>query len=156
MPSRPWYHWPAMGMGSGLAPWMPGTAGTVAAVPLYLLVAGHALLYTVVLLAIIAVGPWLCGRTAQDMRARGTGGDPPAIVWDEWAGFLLTLWGLPFSWGTLAAGFLLFRFFDMLKPWPISWADRKLHGGAGIMLDDLLAGLLAALVLRLLLWWHLL
>ena len=155
MYSRPWYHWLAFGLGSGLSPWLPGTMGTLAVIPIYWLVAPYPMLYTAVLLFILAVGPWLCGRTARDLQVRGGGTqaiDPPAIVWDEWAGLLLTLWGLSFSWPTLLAGFLLFRFFDMLKPWPISWLDRRIHGGMGIMLDDLAAALAATVVLRTLLY----
>lgn len=153
--SRPWYHWLAFGLGSGLSPWLPGTMGTLAAIPIYWLVVPYPMLYTVVLLFVLAVGPWLCGRTARDLQAQGSGTralDPPAIVWDEWAGLLLTLWGLPFSWPTLLAGFLLFRFFDMLKPWPISWLDRRIHGGMGIMLDDLAAAVAATVILRALLY----
>jgi phosphatidylglycerophosphatase A len=78
--------------------------------------------------------------------------DPPAIVWDEWAGLLLTLWLVPFGWWTLLVGFLLFRFFDMLKPWPISWLDKHIHGGTGIMLDDIAAAIPALIILRLMLW----
>jgi len=151
MSSRPWYHWLAFGLGSGLSPWLPGTMGTLAVIPIYWLVVPYPMLYTAVLLFILAVGPWLCGRTARDLQAQQGGAraiDPPAIVWDEWAGLLLTLWGLPFSWSTLLAGFLLFRFFDMLKPWPISWLDRRIHGGMGIMLDDLAAALAATVILR--------
>ncbi len=154
MYSRPWYHWLAFGLGSGLSPWLPGTMGTLAVIPIYCLVAPYPMVYTAVLLFVLAVGPWLCGRTARDLQARKGGArtlDPPAIVWDEWAGLLLTLWGLPFSWPTLLAGFLLFRFFDMLKPWPISWLDRRIHGGMGIMLDDLAAALAATVALRALL-----
>lgn len=155
MSSRPWYHWLAFGLGSGLSPWLPGTMGTLAVIPIYWLVVPYPMLYAAVLLFILAVGPWLCGRTARDLQAQQGGAralDPPAIVWDEWAGLLLTLWDLPFSWSTLLAGFLLFRFFDMLKPWPISWLDRRIHGGVGIMLDDLAAALAATVVLRALLY----
>ncbi|MBN2679328.1 phosphatidylglycerophosphatase A [Acidithiobacillus montserratensis] len=151
--SRPWYHWLAFGGGSGLAPVLPGTMGTIAAIPLYLLLillVQNLWIYTAVLFCMIAVGPWLCGRTAEDLR-RGASGkralDPPAIVWDEWVGLLLTLYWFPFTWWTLLAGFLLFRFFDMLKPWPISWLDRHIHGGTGIMLDDMAAALPAWLIL---------
>ncbi len=158
MRSRPWYHWLAFGGGSGLSPVLPGTMGTIAVIPLYLLlvlVVRSNVVYTLVLLAMIAVGPWLCGRTAREMR-NGDGGrralDPPAIVWDEWVGLLFTLWLLPFNWWTLLVGFLLFRFFDMLKPWPISWLDRRVHGGAGIMLDDIAAAIPALMILRLMPW----
>ncbi|MFA7495945.1 MAG: phosphatidylglycerophosphatase A [Acidithiobacillus sp.] len=157
MYSRPWYHWLAFGGGSGLSPWLPGTMGTLAAVPIYCvlaLVVHNLWIYSGILLLMIAVGPWLCGQTALDMQNGSTGKralDPPAIVWDEWVGLLLTLWGLPFSGWTLLVGFLWFRFFDMLKPWPISWLDRHIHGGTGIMLDDIAAAIPALIILRLLL-----
>jgi len=73
--------------------------------------------------------------------------DHPGIVWDEFAGFLITMVAAPAGWPGIAAGFALFRLFDVWKPWPIGWVDRKVHGGLGIMLDDVLAGLMAAVVL---------
>ncbi|MHB8211149.1 MAG: phosphatidylglycerophosphatase A family protein [Acidithiobacillus sp.] len=158
MHSRPWYQWLALGGGSGLSPILPGTMGTIAAIPLYLLltlVVQNKVVYTLVLVTMIAVGPWLCGQAAREMQNGGSGKrvlDPPAIVWDEWAGLLLTLWLVPFGWWTLLVGFLLFRFFDMLKPWPISWLDKHIHGGTGIMLDDIAAAIPALVLLRLVLW----
>jgi len=158
MHSRPWYQWLALGGGSGLLPILPGTMGTIAAIPLYLLlvlVVQNNVVYTLVLVTMITLGPWLCGQTAREMQNGGSGKrvlDPPAIVWDEWAGLLLTLWLVPFGWWTLLVGFLLFRFFDMLKPWPISWLDKHIHGGTGIMLDDIAAAIPALILLRLMLW----
>ena len=158
MHSRPWYQWLALGGGSGLSPILPGTMGTIAAIPLYLLltlVVQNKVVYTLVLVTMIAVGPWLCGQAVREMQNGGSGKrvlDPPAIVWDEWAGLLLTLWLVPFGWWTLLVGFLLFRFFDMLKPWPISWLDKHIHGGTGIMLDDIAAAIPALILLRLVLW----
>ena len=158
MHSRPWYQWLALGGGSGLSSILPGTMGTIAAIPLYLLltlVVQNKVVYTLVLVTMIAVGPWLCGQAAREMQNGGSGKrvlDPPAIVWDEWAGLLLTLWLVPFGWWTLLVGFLLFRFFDMLKPWPISWLDKHIHGGTGIMLDDIAAAIPALILLRLMLW----
>jgi phosphatidylglycerophosphatase A len=73
--------------------------------------------------------------------------DHPGIVWDEFAGFLITMIPAYASWIWVVAGFVLFRVFDIWKPWPISWADRQLKGGLGIMLDDVLAGGLAAVIL---------
>lgn len=152
-----WYQWLATGLGSGLAPWMPGTVGTLAAVPLYLLLQPHWWLYSGVLAAMLLAGPWLCARTAADFHARGVvsasfraklGSDHQAIVWDEWAGLLITLWGVAYEPRSLLVGVLAFRFFDMVKPWPISWVDRHVHGGFGTMLDDVLAGLAAALFLQ--------
>ena len=158
MHSRPWYQWLALGGGSGLSPILPGTMGTIAAIPLYLLltlVVRNNVVYTLVLVTMVALGPWLCGQAAREMQNGGSGKrvlDPPAIVWDEWVGLLFTLWLVPFGWWTLLVGFLLFRFFDMLKPWPISWLDKHIHGGTGIMLDDIAAAIPALIILRLMLW----
>lgn len=142
-------HFLAFGFGSGLAPKAPGTFGTLAALPVWWLAAQLPLWgYVVVLLAVIAVGPYLCGRTAEDLGVHDHGG----IVWDEIAGFLVTMLLVPVSWYTALAGFLLFRLFDIAKPWPIGWLDRQVEGGTGIMVDDLVAGLYALGCLHLLLW----
>lgn len=142
-------HFLAFGFGSGLAPKAPGTFGTLAALPVWWLAAQLPLWgYVVVLLAVIAVGPYLCGRTAEDLGVHDHGG----IVWDEIAGFLVTMLLVPVSWYTALAGFLLFRLFDIAKPWPIGWLDRQIKGGTGIMVDDLVAGLYALGCLHLLLW----
>lgn len=136
----------ALGFGSGLAPKAPGTFGTLAAVPIYLLCAGLPPLAYAALLAVLSLlGIYWCGKAAERLGVH----DHPGIVWDEVAGFLLTMALVPASPATVAAGFALFRAFDILKPWPIRWLDRHVHGGLGIMLDDLLAGALAAACLRL-------
>ena len=139
-------HLLAFGLGSGASPTAPGTLGTLAAVPLYLLIRplpDWAYLLLVVFLFLLGI--WLCGTTSRDLGVHDHGG----IVWDEWVGFLFTLWLVPPGWGWLLAGFLLFRLFDILKPWPIGWLDRRVSGGLGIMLDDLVAGLFAFLIIQL-------
>ena len=143
-------HFLAFGFGSGLSPWAPGTAGTLAAIPLWWLASQAGLLtYVLVTVLVVAVGPWLCGRTSRDLGVHDHGG----IVWDEIAGFLLTMTALPVSWQWGLAGFLLFRVFDIVKPWPIGWLDRHIHGGTGIMVDDLVAGVYAAALLQLAFYW---
>ena len=134
-------HFLAFGFGAGLSPRAPGTMGTLVAVPLWWLLASNASIwgYLLVTAAVIAVGPWLCGRTSADMGVHDHGG----IVWDEIAGFLVTMILVPVTWWTALAGFLFFRLFDIAKPWPIGWLDRRVHGGTGIMIDDLVAGLYA-------------
>ncbi|MEQ1528430.1 MAG: phosphatidylglycerophosphatase A, partial [Methylococcales bacterium] len=124
----------AFGFGSGLAKKAPGTFGTVAAIPVYLLlIQTHSLLvYSLCTLIATLWGVWLCGAAAEKLGEHDFGG----IVWDEIAGFLITLSLVPFSWPAVILGFVLFRVFDILKPWPISWADKHIHGGLGIMLDD--------------------
>jgi phosphatidylglycerophosphatase A len=135
----------ALGFGSGLAPVAPGTAGTLAAIPLYLLVQDLPLAaYLGVLAAMLLGGVPVCGCTAGRLGVH----DHPAIVWDEVVGYLVTMIAAPAGWLWVAAGFVLFRLFDILKPWPIRWFDRHVHGGAGIMLDDVIAGVLAAAVLQ--------
>ncbi|WP_448247505.1 phosphatidylglycerophosphatase A family protein [Thalassotalea agariperforans] len=130
----------ALGFGSGLAPKAPGTFGTLAALPCYLLCSYLPDLYLGILIILMSViGVYLCGKTAEAVGVD----DHPAIVWDEFVGLFITLYLTELTWLTLLVGFLLFRFFDILKPWPISVADKKLHGGFGIMLDDILAGIAA-------------
>ncbi len=132
-------------MGSGAAPKAPGTFGTLAAVPLYLLVQPlSAINYLLLVITLFLVGVWLCDRTSKDLGVHDHGG----IVWDEWVGLLITLWLAPMGWHWLIVGFLLFRFFDILKPWPIGWLDQRIHGGLGIMLDDVVAGLFAFVLLQ--------
>ena len=136
----------AFGFGAGLAPRAPGTAGTAAAIPLYLWLSQYPLLiYLGAVLVVSLLGIWIC----QQASARLGVHDHPGIVWDEIAGLLVSMLPAFPAWIWLPVGFLLFRLFDIWKPWPISWADRQLKGGLGIMLDDLLAGGLAALVLSL-------
>ncbi len=141
---RPLHHWLALGFGSGLAPRAPGTAGTLAALPIYLLVSQLPIMsYLGLILVLSVLGIWICGRTARELGIK----DPSVIVWDEIVGFLLTMTAAPPGWAWILAGFVAFRVFDILKPWPISWLDRHVSGGLGIMLDDLLAGVFAWLSL---------
>ena len=138
-------HWIAFGAGAGLAPRAPGTAGTAIAIPIYLTIAAEPItVYALVVAVVIAVGIWVCGRTAHDLGVH----DHPGIVLDEIAGFLVAMTALPFDWRWIAAGFVVFRVFDIAKPWPISLADRRVGGGLGIMLDDVMAGALACAALH--------
>lgn len=137
-------HFVAFGFGSGAAPRAPGTWGTLAAMPFILLwqqlpVGGYAL---VILLSAL-LGIWLCQRTAEDLGVHDHGG----IVWDEFVGVWIALWLAPVGWLWLVAGFVLFRLFDIAKPWPIGWVDKRVGGGLGIMLDDVLAGFMTLGVL---------
>ncbi len=130
----------AFGFGSGLAKKAPGTFGTLAAVPIYIaLVQTHILVYSLLTIICTVSGIWICGVAADRLGEHDFGG----IVWDEIAGLLITMWFVSFSWQNLILGFVLFRFFDILKPWPIKWIDQKVSGGFGIMLDDVIAGLFA-------------
>ena len=139
-------HFLAFGLGSGSAPCAPGTFGTAAAIPVYLLLV-HFLawpVYAIVVVVMFVFGVWLCDRTERDIGVH----DHSGIVWDEIVGFLLTMTALPRSGLWVIAGFCLFRLFDIWKPWPVRQADRHIKGGLGIMLDDILAALYALLVLH--------
>ncbi len=135
----------ALGAGLGLAPKAPGTAGTLLGIPLLLLMPHSLWAYMAVLFVLFVVGVWCCDVCAKHLGVHDHGG----IVWDEVVGYLLTMAALPRSIAWIVAGFIVFRLFDVLKPWPISWVDRQVHGGLGIMLDDVLAALFAWIVLQL-------
>lgn len=154
-------YWLGIGLGSGLPRRAPGTWGTVGG-----LIVGVPLMslgfipFLVLTILSCLIGIWICGRTSELMK----GHDDPHIVWDEWAGMWITLLPLsyissymfpktedalsmllqPMFWGWLPTAFILFRVFDILKPPPIGWADRKVAGGLGVMLDDIIAGIMAA------------
>lgn len=144
----------AFGFGSGLAKKAPGTMGTVAAIPLYLMLAqADTLVYSAMTMAAILIGIPICGKAAEKLGEHDYNG----IVWDEVAGYLITMWLAPATWQTVVAGFILFRIFDILKPWPIRWIDRQISGGLGIMLDDVLAAVFAGALLLLFIhqgWIH--
>jgi len=139
-------HLLAFGFGSGCAPVAPGTFGTMAAVALYIPLSWLSLpLYLLMLGLVILAGIWLCGRTSKDLGVHDHGG----IVWDEFAGYFVTMIAAPPGWISLVLGFVLFRLFDIWKPWPIRVLDRRVGGGLGIMVDDLLAGFYALVLLQL-------
>lgn len=127
-----------------MAPWAPGTFGTLAAMPLYWLLAPLSLVhYLIVVTVLFVLGVWACGRTARDLG----GQDPGVIVWDEVVGYLVAMSAVPLEWTWMLLGFVVFRLFDIWKPWPIRWLDRRVKGGLGIMLDDLGAAVLTWAVL---------
>lgn len=133
-------HFLALGFGSGLAPKAPGTFGTLAAIPLVFLFAGLSNVNYLALVIMMSVGGiYICGKAAEDAGVPDHG----AIVWDEFVGLLITMFMVPITWYTVLIGFVLFRIFDILKPWPISYLDKNCHGGFGIMIDDIVAGIAA-------------
>ncbi len=143
-------HFLAVGFGSGLAPKAPGTFGTLAAVPLYLALAQlEPTVYALVCAVVCLLGVGICGYTAKALNTH----DHPGIVWDEFAGFLITMLAVPLTPINLILGFILFRLFDILKPWPISWLDKRVSGGLGIMIDDIVAGVFALFSLHLILYF---
>jgi len=139
----------AFGFGSGLAPRAPGTFGTLMAIPLFILAADWELpLYTAVLVVAAWLGIWICGVASRQLGVH----DHPGIVWDEFVGYWITMWAIPASWPWIVVGFVVFRVFDILKPWPISVLDKKVGGGFGIMIDDIVAGMMACATLHIALW----
>jgi phosphatidylglycerophosphatase A len=134
----------AFGLGTGLSPVAPGRVGTVLGVVLAWLLQAQGLeVKLVVGLALVVSGVWICGESARRVGVH----DHSGIVWDEIAAMYLILLLVPISLIGWTAAFALFRLFDIWKPWPIRDLDHRLHGGLGIMLDDLVAALYAALIL---------
>jgi len=134
-------HLLSLGFGSGLSPHAPGTMGTLVAIPLYLLLSQLELWpYLIVVAAGFLLGIYLCDKTSKALGVH----DHSGIVWDEIIGYWITMIAIPaVTWQWILAGFVLFRFFDIVKPWPVKIADKRVPGGFGIMFDDLLAGLYA-------------
>jgi len=138
--------WIATGFGVGLLPKAPGTFGSLAALIPWWFWLRHLppMQYGLVLAAALAIGVWAGGWVIAKLRVE----DPGVVVWDEVIGQWLALFAAPAGWPWMVAGFALFRLFDIWKPWPVSWADRKLHGGFGAMFDDVLAGAYALVALQ--------
>ena len=138
-------HLLAFGFGAGLSPKAPGTMGTIVAVLIYLLLPSMPpIIYAGLVLLSFVFGIWICGKTAEDLGVHDHGG----IVWDEFVGYWITMFMAPNGLFWVLLGFVLFRLLDIFKPWPIKWADKELAGGLGIMLDDVLAGIMAALCMQ--------
>ena len=143
-------HLLALGFGSGLAPKAPGTFGTVVAIPFYLLFAELDLIfYLAIVVAAFVVGVFLCDYTSKALGVH----DHSGIVWDEFVGFWITMIAVPLAWQWILLGFVLFRIFDIFKPWPVKLADQKIQGGFGIMIDDVLAGIYALICMHLILYF---
>ncbi len=139
----------AFGFGSGLMPFAPGTWGTLAAFPVYLLIAGTSWwTYLILTFAAFILGVVVSEKVSSDLGVN----DYSGIVWDEVVGYLLTMFLAPISIAWMMIGFLLFRIFDIWKPQPIRYVDKTVHGGLGIMLDDVLAAVPAWVVMQLLIW----
>ena len=139
--------WIACGFGSGLSPWAPGTVGSFAALLPWLALRDLPWpYYLAVTVLAFALGTWASNVAIARLRID----DPGVVVWDEFVGQWIALLPLviaPRAWPWMLLGFALFRLFDIWKPWPVSWADRRIKGGLGVMLDDVVAGFYAAIVL---------
>ncbi len=148
VPSSVWrnpIHFIAFGLGTGASPYAPGTVGTLLGIPLVWLMAGLSIwVYLLITVALYFFGVWVCNKTSNDIGVH----DHSGIVIDEVVGYLITMILIPVNLWTLALGFLAFRFFDIIKPWPIRWLDKHVHGGTGIMIDDVLAGVFALIVMH--------
>lgn len=139
----------AFGFGSGLLPYAPGTWGTIAAFPLYLLLALLPVkAYLIIIFLLFILGIFLCNTVSQQLKEN----DYPGIVWDEIIGYLITMAGAPLGFGWMLLGFILFRLFDIWKPQPIHFIEKHVEGGLGVMIDDLLAAIPALLLLQLTVW----
>ena len=137
-------HFFALGFGTGLAPVAPGTFGSLVGLAIALALAPPGLGWNLAAIALaVAAGVWICGESARRLGVH----DHPSIVWDEVAGMMIAMLAAPEAWWGAPLAFALFRLFDIAKPWPIREIDHGMSGGAGIMLDDVLAGVFAALVL---------
>ncbi len=134
--------------GTGFSPFASGTVGTLGAIPLYLILSSLSLpLYLITLLAFFFFSCWAAGHAEEIFGEKDSG----KIVIDEVIGFLITMTGVSHSWQSVAAGFLLFRFFDITKIPPARFFDRKMKNGYGVVLDDVVAGIYACISLHLLL-----
>jgi phosphatidylglycerophosphatase A len=143
-------HFLAFGFGAGLSPYAPGTIGTLVAFPLFFLLRGlDPVIYFTLVAVLYAAGVWFCDVAGKSLGVPDHGG----IVWDEIVAFLLVLYFSPPTLPGYASAFLLFRLFDIWKPFPIRYADRHIHGGFGVMFDDLLAAIYAIVCLLLLVRW---
>ncbi|KGP63428.1 phosphatidylglycerophosphatase [Legionella norrlandica] len=139
----------AFGFGSGLMSVAPGTWGTLAAVPLYLLIINaHWSVYLLGVILAFILGVWVSDKVSRDLGIH----DYKGVVWDEVVGYLLTMFLVPKGIVWMLTGFILFRLFDIWKPQPIRIIDQRIQGGFGIMLDDILAAVPAWCILQILAW----
>ncbi len=139
----------ALGFGSGLARRAPGTFGTFAAVlPFLLMQHLPPLFYVGIVFVSFVAGVLICDWVANDMAIK----DPAAIVWDEFVGLWVALFMLPEGWWWIVVGVAIFRFFDIVKPWPVSVLDRSVGGGLGIMADDVAAGVYTLIMVQTIAW----
>lgn len=141
---RPAYFF-AFGFGSGTMPFAPGTFGTLMAIPFYLVLSRVPLaFYLLFVVLFVALSTWICDRISKEINVH----DHPGMCIDEFSGFFVTMINAPLGWQWVVLGFILFRFFDILKPWPIRMLDEKVPGGFGMELDDIVAGIFSLVILQ--------
>lgn len=140
----PW-HFIAFGFGAGALPVAPGTFGTLVAIPFYLVLGiFQTQTYLFILLLLTLGSIWICGRVSKQIKVH----DHQGMCLDEIIGFLFTMIAVPAKFSWILFGFLLFRFFDIYKPWPIDRIDKEIKGGAGMILDDVVAGIFSCIILH--------
>ena len=136
----------AFGLGSGAIPVAPGTFATLFAIPIYLLLRPLPLVaYLLFVIGFIIFSSWLSDRISRETNTH----DHPGMCIDEFVGFFVTMIHAPRGWWWILLGFVLFRLFDIWKPWPINIIDEKVHGGWGMIFDDVVAGLFAMILIQL-------
>lgn len=150
VPAKVWQdpiYFIAFGFGSGAIPFAPGTFGTLMAIPFYLCLQALPFIYYLAFVILFAIfSSWICERVSREIHEH----DHPGMCLDEFAGFFVTMINAPHGWPWIILGFLLFRVFDIWKPWPIRYLDEHVHGGLGMVLDDIVAGIFAMLVIQVL------
>ncbi len=138
-------HWLAYGFGLGKIPGASGTFGTLLAIPLFVLMSRlEPSTYVAIVAIMFVAGIFICGQTARDFDET----DPGYIAFDEIVGFLVAMFTIPVDWRWILAGFVIYRAFDIAKPFPIGWIEHKLGRGTSIMADDVIAGLYTLLILK--------
>ena len=138
----------ATGFGSGLSPKMPGTLGSAVSLLLFFVLSDTGWPLLILCVAGFVAGVWFCDQTSKILGVHDHGG----IVWDEFIGMWITMLWVPITTGYLILAFILFRLFDIFKPWPIGPLDKRVHGGFGIMIDDVVAGIFANICLQIVLF----
>ena len=139
----------AFGFGSGALPIAPGTFGTLVAIPFYLAIRSFPLAIYIALVILIMIGSmWLCEKVSREIQVD----DHQGMCLDEIVGYLVTMTGAPHGMMWIITGFIFFRIFDIWKPWPINYIDKHMHGGIGMILDDVMAGIYSIFFLKLLSW----
>lgn len=145
---NPW-HFIAFGFGTGAIPFAPGTFGTLIAIPFYLAIRNFPNSIYLITVLIITVGSiWLCDKVSRELNVN----DHQGMCLDEIVGYLVTMYAAPHNFKSILIGFILFRLFDIWKPQPIQYVDQKIHGGFGMILDDVLAGIYACIFLHIISW----
>jgi phosphatidylglycerophosphatase A len=145
---NPW-HFIAFGFGTGAIPIAPGTFGTLIAIPIYLYLESYSnTFYFIFLILFTFFSIWLCEKVSDEIKVD----DHQGMNIDEIVGFLVTMFWAPYGWKWILLGFILFRVFDILKPWPIRQIDARMKGGVGMILDDVLAGVYSFLIIQVIAW----